>query len=79
MGKAQGMPEQERAMGGALEHKVDVLVIVRAQHVPQFDDIFVVVQLLQKHAQCCQGAELVFCKRAAHMISRNVLCASVAF
>jgi hypothetical protein len=40
--------------GGALEYEVDVFVVVGAQHVPQLDDVFMVVELLQEHAKSRQ-------------------------
>ena len=39
---------------GALEYEIDVFVVVRAQHVPQLDDVFMVVELLQEHAKSRQ-------------------------
>ena len=55
-------------IGRALEHEVDVLVVVGAQHVPQLDDVFVIVQLLQKPAHICQAMR---CHNAHKAVGRT--------
>ena len=84
--RANDCPQNEERKGanegrggmGALEYEIDVFVVVRAQHVPQLDDVFMVVELLQEHAKCRQKTSRLKAW-ATHMISRKVLCASVAF
>ena len=58
-----------------IEHQVDVLVVVRLEHIQEADDVLVAAQLL---LGVRNGTQTQLGRACRYIISRNVRCASIS-